>query len=168
MASSWAFSCQPSFSASISSPPFSARVFSSPLSWHVSLRRALPRASARVRLLLALHPRSPALLPLPRSLRSLRPAPRPPAGIIRCRLQNCPSRYPFHPPVGESLGPGKKRAHGLCCSGQSSLECCPALAPLLSHSLEVVKHSAVFLTGACKCDGCRRGQRDGAESNDRA
>src|SRR5436309_1668519 len=35
-------------------------------------------------------------------------------------------------------------------SGQNSLACRPALAPLLSHSPEVVKHSAVFLLGASK------------------
>ena len=35
-------------------------------------------------------------------------------------------------------------------SGQSSLECRPALAPLLSHSPEVVKHSAVFFPWPCK------------------
>src|SRR6266404_2301219 len=127
---SWFFSCRPSFSASLSSPPFFVRVFSSPLSWRVSLRRASTRASARALLLPALLPRSPVLLPLPRPLRSRRPAPRPPAGIVRCRLQNRPSRYPFHPPVGESLGPGKKRAQK-SLFWQSSLECRPALAPLL-------------------------------------
>src|SRR6266566_3493251 len=65
-------------------------------------RFLLRRFFARV-----LRRRSPA--PLPRFRRSLRfrpPAPRRlPAGTARCRLRNCPSRFPFHPPLGESLAP---------------------------------------------------------------
>src|SRR6266850_68008 len=135
---SWLFSCRPSFSASLSSLAFSAPVFSSRLSWRVSLWQASTRASARVPLLPALLPQSPALLPLPRSLRSRRPAPHPPAGIVRCRLQNRLSRYPFRPPVGESLGPGRKRA-------QRSLFR-PELSRMLPRPCAVV----IALAGSCQ------------------
>src|SRR6266481_4239017 len=145
---SWLFSCRPSFLASLSSPPFSARASSSPLSWRVFLRPASTRVSARAPLLPALHPQSPARLPLPRSLRPRRPAPRPPAGIVRCRLQNRPSRYPFHPPVGESLGPGKKRA-------QKSLFW-PELSRMPPRPCAVV----IALAGSCQalCGFLARGQ----------
>src|SRR6267142_644071 len=135
---SWPFSFRPFFSASISSLPFSARSFSSRPSWRASLLPASPRVSVQAPLLPALRPRSPALLPLPRSLRSHPPAPRPPAGIVRCRPQNGPSRYPFRPPVGESLGPGKKRAHGSLFW--------PELSRMLPRPCAVV----IALVGSCQ------------------
>src|SRR6266850_5267847 len=65
---------------------------------------------------------------------------------------------------GGILGSGQKNGPRSHCSGQSSLECRPALAPLLSHSLEVVKHSAVFFGGALKSSPIRRGPGLAAES----
>src|SRR5258708_1818327 len=82
----------------LSSSLLSGRVSSPPVWAQVLQRAPLPRAPRR---------RSPA--PLPRLRRSLPFRPptlrRLPAVTARCRLRNCPSRNPFHPPLGESLGP---------------------------------------------------------------
>src|SRR6267378_1328492 len=64
---------------------------------------------------------------------------------------------------GGILGSGQKNGPRSHCSGQSSLECRPALAPLLSHSLEVVKHSAVFLKRVCQSNPICRWHGHAAE-----
>src|SRR5436190_1550136 len=73
------------------------------------------------------------------------PAPRrPPAETARCRLRNCPSRNPFHPPLGESLGPAHKRAFWVAVLAGVISIFHPVREPLLPYSPCVVKHSALF------------------------
>src|SRR6266436_3276798 len=115
--SSWRLSSASIFlpfsSAPLSSSPLSWPA-SLPLSWPASLPRAWAQSLAREHLPRAPRRRLPA--PLPRFRRSLPfrpPTPRRlPAGTARCRLRNCPSRFPFHPPLGESLAPVCKGGHG--------------------------------------------------------
>src|SRR5262249_14334115 len=103
--------------------------------------------------------------PLPRPRRSpaiRRPSPRPlPAATARCRLRNCPSGNPFHPPLGDSLCPDANEASGLLF--RPELPCDrPVLAPLF----------VIVLAGSCQvfCEICARTypQRFGKPNRTRA
>src|SRR5207245_342730 len=65
-------------------------------------------------------------------------------GLLRFRLRNCPSRNPFHPPLGASLGPAHKRAFWVAVLAGVISIFHPVREPLLPYSPCVVKHSALF------------------------
>src|SRR5207302_10186045 len=103
------FSWRPS-SASIFWPFYLARLSFWPLSWPAFWPLAWVLLLGLALLPRALRRQSPN--PLPRSRRFLPfrpPALRGlPAETPRCRLRNCPSRNPYHPPLGESRAMHKR------------------------------------------------------------